>query len=226
MFDAALDDPVGSSLRGRHAHLGRRVGGAATYAAGVATFCALDDGAPWSDLAEVLGPGGFADMFSSPLEPPAGWEPVFTLPGRQMIHDGVGYASSVADGPDVVQLTSADVPAMLDLIERTGPGPFGQRTIEMGTYLGVVVDGSLVAMAGERLSPPGWTEISAVCTVPEMRGRGYAAHLVTALGARITARGDLPFLHVAESNYRAIGVYERLGYRTRRHVTFRGFRTP
>ncbi|MEN0135444.1 MAG: GNAT family N-acetyltransferase, partial [Rhodococcus sp. (in: high G+C Gram-positive bacteria)] len=77
-----------------------------------------------------------------------------------------------------------------------------------------------------RLRPPGWTEISAVCTAPEARGRGHAARLVRALAAQITARGERPFLHVAEVNTGAIALYKRLGFRTRAHVTFRGFRTP
>lgn len=81
-------------------------------------------------------------------------------------------------------------------------------------------------MAGERLRPPGWTEISAVCTAPEARGRGHAARLVSALMAGILARGERPFLHVAETNTAAIALYERLGLESRTHVTFRGFRMP
>ncbi|MER7079185.1 FR47-like protein [Saccharopolyspora kobensis] len=81
-------------------------------------------------------------------------------------------------------------------------------------------------MAGERLRPAGWTEISAVCTAPQARGRGHAARLVRALTARINARGDRPFLHVAEANTGAMALYEGLGFETRKHVTFRGFRTP
>ncbi|MGW4668758.1 GNAT family N-acetyltransferase [Streptosporangium sandarakinum] len=115
---------------------------------------------------------------------------------------------------------------MLDLVARTQPGPFWPRTCELGTYLGVRDNGTLVAMAGERLRPPGWTEISAVCTAPEARGQGHAARLVSALVARIAARGERPFLHVAGTNTGAIALYERLGFETRTPVTFRGFRTP
>nr|WP_211370656.1 GNAT family N-acetyltransferase [Nonomuraea turkmeniaca] len=105
-------------------------------------------------------------------------------------------------------------------------GRSGRAPHELGTYLGVRDNGTLVAMAGERLRPPGWTEISAVCTAPEARGRGHAARLVNALIARIAARNERPFLHVAEANTGAIALYERLGFETRKHVTFRGFRTP
>lgn len=224
---AALDDPVGESLRGRHAHLARRTGRAATYLPEVATFSAppADPGPEdWADLARLVGRGGFADLFSSSAIPPPEWEPVFTLEGRQMIW--TGNARPVQGAAEVVELGAADVPEMRALVARTEPGPFWPRTHELGTYLGIREGGSLVAMAGERLRPPGWTEISAVCTAPEARGRGHAARLVNTLVSRIRSRGEHPFLHVAETNTGAMALYDRLGFETRGGVTFRGFRTP
>ncbi|RKT88087.1 FR47-like protein [Saccharopolyspora antimicrobica] len=221
----ALDDPVRSSLRGHHAHLARRFGAALTFPPAVATFSAIaaDPGPQeWTDLARLLGSGEFADMFSSPAIPPPDWEPVFELEGRQMIYTG----RRPDHDDDVIELGPDSVPEMLALAERAKPGPFWTRTRELGTYLGIREHGELVAMAGERLRPAGWTEISAVCTAPEARGRGHAARLVRALIARITARGDRPFLHVAEDNTGAMALYEGLGFDTRKKVTFRGFRTP
>jgi predicted GNAT family acetyltransferase len=114
-----------------------------------------------------------------------------------------------------VELTPADVPAMQELVARTRPGPFAARTHELGTYLGYRDNGALVAMAGTRMRCPGFQEVSAVCTDDEYRGRGLASRLVRAVGARITAAGDQPMLHVLDENTTAIRVYEALGYKTR-----------
>ena len=55
-------------------------------------------------------------------------------------------------------------------------------------------------MAGERLQSTAFAEISAVCTLPEFRGRGYARDLVTFVAAQILAAGKTPFLHVESEN--------------------------
>lgn len=228
MTDAALDHPVLGALTSRHAGMARSKGRAVSYDAKVATFSALPP-APepedWDDLADLLGPGAFADLFSAPLTPPAGWEPVFTLDGFQMVLDDPPPRRLVGAG-EVVALGPADSTAMRALVARTEPGPFWERTHEMGRYVGVRDGDALVAMAGERLRPPGATEISAVCTAPEARGRGLAAALVTDAAHAILDRGEQPFLHVAASNAGAIALYERLGFRVRRAVVFRSYRTP
>ncbi|HEY3481557.1 MAG TPA: GNAT family N-acetyltransferase, partial [Streptomyces sp.] len=106
------------------------------------------------------------------------------------------------------------------------PGPFGKRTVEMGRYLGIRRGGRLIAMAGERLRPPGWTEISAVCTDPGFQGQGLATRLVLAVSHGIAERGETPFLHATAENVSAIRLYEALGFRLRRRLTFSSYVVP
>jgi GNAT superfamily N-acetyltransferase len=145
-----------------------------------------------------------------------------------VIGEGVqmtGERLAVAEDPEAVALGLADVPEMLDLVARAKPGPFRPRTFELGTYLGIRRDGRLVAMAGERLHPDGWTEISAVCTDEAWRGHGFATRLIRAVGAVIRARGDIPFLHATAANP-AVKLYEELGFRHRRATRFAAARVP
>jgi predicted GNAT family acetyltransferase len=157
--------------------------------------------------------GLFLDSF---LTPPAGWTVIETAPLLQMVHEGSEPLTSNVEGEE---LNVADVSQMVALAELTKPGPFGTRTRELGAYIGVRRKGRLVAMAGERLRVPGYTEVSAVCTHPEHLGCGYASALVAELMRRICSRGEVPFLHVRSENRRAIELYKRLGFTER--LTFR-----
>jgi predicted GNAT family acetyltransferase len=122
-----------------------------------------------------------------------------------------------APSSDFVTLTSADAPQMVELATLTKPGPFALHTHELGDYIGIRRAGKLVAMAGERMRAPGYTEVSAVCTHPDHVGHGYARGLMVEIMQRILARGETPFLHVRSQNTHAIDLYRRLGY-VERHL--------
>lgn len=121
---------------------------------------------------------------------------------------------------DVIALSDADAEDMLALATLTEPGPFFRRTHQLGDFIGVRQNGKLVAMAGERLKLDGFTEVSGVCTHPDWRGRGYAGGLMRIAAQRIVERGEAPFLHVYAGNNGAIALYETLGFRFRRALTF------
>lgn len=114
-----------------------------------------------------------------------------------------------------VVLGEADAAEMLALATLTRPGPFFVRTHRLGRFLGIRRGGRLVAMAGERLRPPGFTEVSGVCTHPDHRGHGHAARLMRAVADAILARGETPFLTCYADRPATIALYERLGFRTR-----------
>ena len=116
---------------------------------------------------------------------------------------------------EFIDLTAADVPEMLDLVAEAQPGPFGERTIELGDYIGHRVKGRLVAMAGERLRSYEYTEISAVSTATEFRGRGLATAMMFELIDRIRNRGETPYLNLAASNTNALRLYKALGFKVR-----------
>jgi predicted GNAT family acetyltransferase len=129
--------------------------------------------------------------------------------------------ASVRSEPRHVVLGAPDVADMLDLTGRTRPGPFGLRTIEFGQYIGIRVEGTLAAMAGERMRFDRFVEISAVCVDPDHRGKGYAAVLMTRLAERLQAQKLTPILHVFADNAGAIALYEKLGFAKQRtlHLT-------
>ncbi|MEF2525623.1 MULTISPECIES: GNAT family N-acetyltransferase [Streptomyces] len=221
-----LDNPVWAALAGPHAGLAEAgpAGLAARYAVDVSPFAALaEPGDPraWADLAALAGPDAPVWLTGLPV-PPGDWTAVARFGGVQMD----GSAVRAEHDAEAVRLGPADVPEILELVELTRPGPFLARTVELGTYLGIRRGGRLVAMAGERMRPPGWTEISAVCTHPGHRGQGLAARLVRAVASGVAERGERPFLHAAADNTGAIALYEAMGFTLRRRPLFVGLRTP
>ncbi len=204
-------------MTGPHSALAIGHGNARHYPRDIAPFSAVaaPGAAAYAELARDLAPGLEARLFRPmPEAPPPGWEVVSVRPILQMTASEPGRFQDDA-GVDVMTLGADDVGEMCDLAEITKPGPFGRRTPLLGIYIGVRREGRLIAMAGGRFKLPGHTEISAVCTHPEARGRGLAAALTRHLALQIFARGEVPFLHVFPDNRPALALYERLGFRTR-----------
>jgi ribosomal protein S18 acetylase RimI-like enzyme len=218
-----LDNPIWNALDTRQGSFGERAGDAARFfpqVTALAGFAATPTAASFEALATLVQPGERAGLFLDdvPATFPAGLQRVDGAPLAQFVHDGP-FPSPTPE-TDIVELSPADSPAMRALAEETRPGPFGSRTHELGTFLGIKDGTRLAAMAGQRMRLPGRIEISAVCTDPAYVGRGLAARLMTAQLALIGAQGQTPFLHVKADNARAIALYERLGFRLRRRATY------
>ena len=148
------------------------------------------------------------------------------LPGFERIRTAV-LVQMVAESPaslqpgdeETVLLGDSDAAAMSEIARSTKPGPWGDKTRHYGAFHGILRDGRLAAMAGERMRPAvGLAELSGVCTWPEFRSQGLAARLIRRVMAGFTARGDVPFLHSYAANIGANALYETLGFATRREM--------
>ena len=207
---------VWEALGGPHFRLGATDGRVRHYDPTIAMFAAVED--PWSsDFATLPAGHDFGFVTTRPVPFPSTLEVLREIEIPQLIAE---HARLPAIRSDIVALTDANVPEMMALTGLTRPGPFASRTIKMGKYWGIFEDGRLAAMAGERLRLPGFTEVSAVCTHPDHRGKGYARDLVSKVAAPIAARGETPFLQTLPGNVAAISLYESLGFTMRCSLIF------
>ena len=216
-----LDRPIWSALTTRQRALAEGGAVARRFPRAIAPFADMVDMSPasFAALGALMSGTEIAVLFTSEaVSAPDQFKTLLAETGEQMI--GTPAESSLA-GVDIVTLGIADVPEMTALVELTKPGPFSTRTHELGTFLGIRVDGQLVAMTGERMKPGNYTEMTAVCVHPSQRGRGYAQALLGAVARGIVERGEIPFLHVFTSNESAIALYRKQGMEIRRrlHVT-------
>lgn len=218
-FVHPLDHPVWSALTGRQSHLALVQGGARRYQPAYGVFAAVDaaSDASLEGLGALVAAHG--DVALLEADPPTAAPGVAVAAqdrGVQMV------AGRLTPAPpprfEMLPLTDADAPEMLALATLTAPGPFFERTHQLGDFFGVKAAGRLVAMAGERMKPDGFTEVSGVCTHPDHRGRGYAGALMRLVAGRILDRDETPFLHAYASNRGAIALYETLGFTLRREV--------
>jgi len=218
-----LDNPVWHALTGPQATVAEGDELAVRFDPEVSVFGAVaDDPTPasWDALGALVGAGGSVVVVRDVVPIPPRWTDRFRAPGTQMVCDHPVVGVPDGAGIELERLGPADVPAMMDLVERAQPGPLLPRTIDLGTYLGVRDGRALVALAGTRMRLPGFTEISAVCTDAEHRGLGLAKVLVGALVDEILDRGEVACLHAVSTNTPAIRLYEALGFTIRREMDF------
>ena len=215
-----LDNPIWNSLSTAHSKLAFGNSLAKCYPPEIGPLSGLAEQTPaaYDALRALAGSGGIQVLFlQEPPQPRPGW--TLTRGGllSQMIYTGSPTQQSTAADPSMRLLAPSDVPAMVELAKLTEPGPFRNRTHELGIFFGIFENGQLVSMAGQRMRVPGFVEVSAVCTHPDARGRGYARTLMSAVMDKIQQNGDTPFLHSFADNHAAIRVYEALGFTHRRH---------
>jgi len=216
LIPSALDNPFWSSLATHHASIAEGGPLARRYPAVFSSIAGLPalESANVEALHALVAVG--EDMSTAgPFVPKLrdDWQVLHESRLTQMIR--VDRTPLPEGDADVSILGPADVPDMLALVHLTKPGPFRARTIELGTYIGIRDAGRLVAMAGERMWIGNFREISALCTHPDARERGYGRALAGRVVNRMLRAGETPFLHVESGNRRAIDLYVALGFSRR-----------
>jgi predicted GNAT family acetyltransferase len=219
--DAAnpLDRPIWHSLTGRQAALARGDARAVRFRPEVNLFGAAADESPAAlrALAGLIEEGGTLGMLE--VGTAAALPGTVVVSERRLNQMVATRLHRAARAVDIVLLGDADAGEMLDLATLTAPGPFFAATHRQGGYIGVRRGGRLVAMAGERMKVPGFSEISAVCTHPDYRGQGFARALMEAVLAPLLERGEGVFLHSYADNP-AVAFYRALGFEVRREMTY------
>ena len=214
----ALERPVWNLLNGPQADLAQGGDLALRIDPTYGPFAAARDGSAeaLNALAALVAPGEVLWLIEPEAWPaPLGMRVLRVAELVQMV--AAEPSPPRAGDEHVVRLGSDHTGAMTDLALATKPGPWGEQTCNYGQFYGVLREGTLAAMAGERMRPaPGLAEVSGVCTWPQYRGQGLAGQLIRRVMAGFTARGDVPILHSYAANTGAIGLYETLGFVTRR----------
>lgn len=208
-----LSNIVWHSLTGPQAHCAAGTATARRYARGFSPILAFPDAqAPdFAALAPHCDPGEHLYCAGWTGPTPEGWRIETETVMDQMVWDAPEPPPDPSG--DFVRLGPQHLPSMLALVAATHPGPFGERTPELGEYYGLFDGAHLMAMTGERMQAGLLREVSAVCTDPACRGRGLAARLVRHVVRLQLRRGQQPFLQVVHSNAGARRLYEQLGFR-------------
>lgn len=217
---SALDNPAWHALNSKHKDFAIGEELAKRYSPDIVSFVAFANTTP--ALPVALDPFMQAEetffIIGDLPSLPVNWEIQNELICLQMICQQPIAADK--DAPVIHALSETDKQDMFELVTKVQPGYYIPGTHRMGNYFGIIQEDQLVAMAGERMRLDGLTELSAIVTLPDFAGRKYARHLITHLVNRNLSAGIIPFLHVSQNNERAIGLYERLGFVTRRKISF------
>jgi ribosomal protein S18 acetylase RimI-like enzyme len=154
-----------------------------------------------------------------------GQEPSFTMESpvaSELVCNQMIVHSRIDHGINEVieKLSDKHADQLFELVNLVQPGYFRIKTSMLGNYYGIFKDNELVAVTGERMAMKGFTEVSAVVTHPDHTGKGYAKQLVTHTVNEIFNQNTIPFLHVTVTNTAAIKLYEKIGFVTRRKMSF------
>lgn len=217
-----LDNMIWQAISTGNSSLASISGDVGAFHPDIAPFAAMQQNSPaaFERLHAFLEPGRKVAIsyFEKPELPAEQWSWLKEMDCCQMLHGDSNWNNPPAEMAGILPLGREHIPQMLELTRLTQPGPFFPETIQFGNYFGIFSGEQLVAMTGQRMHPVPYLEVSAVCTHPDHRGRGYARALMLKVMGGIREQGYIPFLHVLAENKSAIALYESLGFRTRTRI--------
>lgn len=218
MNDYKLDNPVWYSLSESHSRVGVDYGPVKFYRPDYCPFGGFsgNENLPaciqqYSRLTD-----NFFIVGKEPVLPP-GLKISKELVCLQMVAE---KQIEIQEAEAITLLTHQHHHALFQLVNLVQPGYFREKTALLGDYVGIFKNGELVAVSGERMKMNEFTEVSAVVTHPQYTGRGYASQLTARSLNNILGQNKLPYLHVVEKNTGAIQLYEKLGFKARRRMSF------
>ncbi|MBO9202004.1 MULTISPECIES: GNAT family N-acetyltransferase [Niastella] len=217
---STLDNPAWWALTSMQQQFATGPQNAKRYQRGVLPFAALETATTENllTLHTLFEPGELFYLIGELPPLPPGVQLLKELPCVQMV---LQEATALPAGTEpITPLNASHSDDMLHLINKVQPGYYEKDTRRLGNYAGIWQGNELVAIAGERMRLDHLTEISAICTDPAYTGRKYAQYLIAHLCNANLQMGNTPFLHVLETNERAIRLYEYLGFTTRRTISF------
>ncbi|HEY4156207.1 MAG TPA: GNAT family N-acetyltransferase [Puia sp.] len=218
-MDHILDNPIYNALGSGNENFSSGNAGARCFPDDISPLAGLKENSPrdFDALYELSAAGRFFILFTpGEIEVPGHWKVLERMKLLQMVCERL-VAGAGRKG-EFTTLEERHVQDMLALTKLTNPGPFLPGTIKLGNYIGILSEGRLIAMAGQRLQPGPYIEISAVCTHPDHLGHGYASLLIREQIRRILAASAIPVLHSREDNSSAVRLYQKLGFTTRRRM--------
>jgi ribosomal protein S18 acetylase RimI-like enzyme len=216
--DNKLDNPVWFSLSETHKNFSIEYPDIKFYHSDYCPFGAFDSNENISD---------YIDQYSKLINNffIVGEKPMFSaslqlknelICNQMILHERI----DVNDKENIATLGEEHADELFQLVTLALPGYFKRKTFLLGDYYGIFKDNRLIAVTGERMKMNRYTEISAVVTHLEHTGKGYAKQLIAHTANHIFDQNKIPYLHVAETNSIAIALYEKLGFKTRRKISF------
>jgi len=206
-------DPVWHALETTHRGFAVSLGDARRYPSDIAPFGAVarPTAPALNQLRSLLARGESMWIFGQGHPRVRGLLFEQTVECFQMLLPETAALPTLND--EVRKLPDESSSEMVELTSLAFPGFFRDKTCQMGSYYGVRSDGKLIAMGGERMMLENYVEMSAVCTHPGYRGRGYASSIIGQLARDHRRDGLVSWLHVSCENRNAIELYLRLGFK-------------